>query len=515
MLKSLAALFVAGLLCGPGLLGQVPSLTAPLDEARKQVSQGHLREAETLLVGLIAQDGRFAPAYELLGIVYDREHRYGEADRAFQQAIELRPKAAGPHVNLGASLLERGERARALQESRIALELDPHNVTAAVNVASALSQEKKFCAAAHYLELAKSLQPHDRNVLLELTKADFGCGKTGPALKTAAALTRLANLPEPFHFSLGLVLAQNSAYEQAVPEFERIAGPGTSSVEVFLNLGLCYSRLHRYDRARNAYFQAIELNPQDSAAYYRLGADCLGEGRAPQAMAWLSRAVHLNPDYPDPLFLLGKTLVDEGYEVTAQEHLGRYVKFRPGDPKGWAVLGDAYQRDGQDNKAMACYQKTLELLPGVASSHYLVGYSYFRQKKFAEAKSYFQQTLRLDPSNADAHLRLGEMAFIENDNTEAERQFKTALAAEPGQIDAATGLVKIYLRANNGQSAEKLLQELTARSPNDPRFHYQLSQLWRKQGSAGRAQQEFVRFQQLQEKQQQDLRYLRHSSRYE
>ena len=73
------------------------------------------------------------------------------------------------------------------------------------------------------------MRADDPAVLLGLSSAYFAIGARNQALEVAAASSRIPSTGPPFHFSLGLLLAQNGAFEQAIAEFEKVAAQGVES----------------------------------------------------------------------------------------------------------------------------------------------------------------------------------------------------------------------------------------------------------------------------------------------
>jgi Flp pilus assembly protein TadD len=67
--------------------------------------------------------------HDLLGAEYVRTDRYEAAVSSFEQAVSLLPHDAMTHYNFGLALVCAGDYARATQEVRRALELDPENST--------------------------------------------------------------------------------------------------------------------------------------------------------------------------------------------------------------------------------------------------------------------------------------------------------------------------------------------------------------------------------------------------
>ena len=491
-----------------------PDLVSQINQANKLLAQGRAADAESLAQKLLARNNRSGELFDLLGRINDAEKRYEEAERAFRRSIELEPGVAGHHAGLGVSLLQSGHRNEAAAEFKAALKIDPRNIVAAANLGEIALEEKDFQQAIKYYEGARSIRPDEPQILLGLATAYFSAGDPTKALATAAILSALPSASLPVHFSLGLLLAENKAYSQAVTEFEKDVNGGIQSPEIFLNLGQAYSHLGQYEKAKESYFQAIEMNPDDASPYLRVGADYLARGKGPHATVWLMRALKLSPGQPQVLYLLGTALVNEKYYDTAHHYLDEYVKAAPQDPKGWALLGDAYMQDMQFEKALASYQETSKLLPNLASAQYLVGYSYFLLKKLQEAKEHLSKALEIDPSYIEPRLRLGEIAYMEDQDEEATKELGPILSMHPQNTEARFILAKIYTRQKRYDEAASLLLDIVQRQPDDPRFHYQLAELYRKTGKTKEAEEELNIYNRTQQEQEFRHKFIRHSYIY-
>src|SRR5215472_1687931 len=274
-------------------------------QPQQLLAQGRATDAEQLALKVTAKDPHLSIGFELLGRAYEAQHRYAEAEDAYRRAIELEPQKASLHNSLGVDLLKQGHRERAVREFKVALEVDPVNQTAAANLATISLQQKDYSQAIKYYELARSLRPDDPETLLGLTAAYFSAGDSSKALVTAKSLSGSSAAVAPIHFSLGLLLAENHAYREAVAEFEKAAKEGPPAPEFWLNLGQARSHLGEFGEAKGSYFKAIELNPEDAAPYVWIGADYLAQNQGPHAIAWLMRAAQMDAERPETLYLLG------------------------------------------------------------------------------------------------------------------------------------------------------------------------------------------------------------------
>jgi tetratricopeptide (TPR) repeat protein len=96
------------------------------------VKMGRLQEAHAYADKAIATDPDDGPVLEALGFLAANDHRYPEAVKDFERAIEVRPRSYVAHFNLARALLETGDRTRAAAEARTALELNPSPDTRAL-----------------------------------------------------------------------------------------------------------------------------------------------------------------------------------------------------------------------------------------------------------------------------------------------------------------------------------------------------------------------------------------------
>jgi protein O-mannosyl-transferase len=90
---------------------------------------GRFSEAETQYRGSVASGGN-VQAWNSLGDIYSRWHRWQDAERAFRQALALDAFESRAHFGLGAVLEAEGRNIEALQEYTAGLQTDPMNPTA-------------------------------------------------------------------------------------------------------------------------------------------------------------------------------------------------------------------------------------------------------------------------------------------------------------------------------------------------------------------------------------------------
>ncbi len=99
--------------------------------------------------------------HDNLGVVLDRENQLDEAIAEHRKAIDLDPKFASPHCNLGAILCDgkKHDYDGAIIELRQAIDLDPKYATAHNNLGTALSGKNRLDEAIAEYRKAIDLDP--------------------------------------------------------------------------------------------------------------------------------------------------------------------------------------------------------------------------------------------------------------------------------------------------------------------------------------------------------------------
>ena len=122
--------------------------------------KGDHGKAKAFLDDAVAKDPDLWRGWNALGRLHDGEGEHEAARVAYRRAIEIRPKAAFLHNNLGFSLLASGNPAYAESSLRRALELDPELEVAATNLRLALALQGRYGSA------LAGADPSDRAVVM-------------------------------------------------------------------------------------------------------------------------------------------------------------------------------------------------------------------------------------------------------------------------------------------------------------------------------------------------------------
>jgi tetratricopeptide (TPR) repeat protein len=90
-------------------LARSPEVLKKFQEATKKFNTGDMNGARSRLESLLTTAPNFYEAHKVLGAVYQRSHRYREAEREYLLARGLRPLSPVPLIHLGSLYLEEVE----------------------------------------------------------------------------------------------------------------------------------------------------------------------------------------------------------------------------------------------------------------------------------------------------------------------------------------------------------------------------------------------------------------------
>ncbi|MBU1102000.1 MAG: tetratricopeptide repeat protein [Bacteroidetes bacterium] len=250
------------------------------EKGEKVRMHGAFQEAEEWYLKAIELEPKDPKLYFNLGTVCIDQKKFDEAILAFEFCLELNPEHAGAYNNMGLAYSEMDEYHLAIKYLIMALKYTDDEDTKATiysNIGLKYYTLENYHEATKYYDHSLRLRPNDLETLLY---AAFSYKFSSKFEKAKNAFIKLIEL-EP----------ENSEhyYDLAIIEFENYG-----------NIRECFQLLEK----------AIEINPNDPAAYYNLA-----EG-------------HLNNEEPDAVIKVFLRAVENGPELTEYFH-HKGILFEP------------------------------------------------------------------------------------------------------------------------------------------------------------------------------------------
>jgi Flp pilus assembly protein TadD len=360
------------------------------------------------------------------GKIFERLHRYDEAETAFRSLIESGDPGGLASLNLGEMLERRGrthdavgiydqalkrnpgdepmadarERAQAHKSPPPLPSIRQSAAEALIAPATVLIMQKQDEVALAYLRLALRLDPgRDEAWIMvgdimgnigdeDAARAAYLAPKRGSiqfvaargklawtyqsdgdketALKIARETQAAAPNDQDAASTLADLLRADERYDESAQVLDRvIAGEGDK-----VDWRLLYMRAvdfeegGRWADAENDLSAALKLRPDEPELLNFLGYSWIDRGeKLPQAMVMVKKAVDLNPQSGAMLDSLGWGYYRMGDYKTAVEKLEAAVELEAGDPDVNNHLGDAYWRVGRTDEARFQWRRVLTLEP--------------------------------------------------------------------------------------------------------------------------------------------------------
>jgi type IV pilus biogenesis/stability protein PilW len=167
------------------------------------------------------------------------------------------PHRISHHFELAVSYQRRGEKAKAMEEYRKVIEVDPINVEAHNNLGVIYKDMGKLSQATEEFQTVLSLDPQQAKA----------------------------------HINLGVIFYLQGNLAKAIEEFRGVLDANPNNREAYINLGVIYKRQNLMGKARSMFENALSIDPDCPEAHYNLGLICEENGYITEAMSYYEKFV--------------------------------------------------------------------------------------------------------------------------------------------------------------------------------------------------------------------------------
>ncbi len=469
----LPAAVLLALPSSPTVCAQEQTPTSVYEQALAALEKGEAREAEKVLRPALREHPRDARALGLMGVILDAQQRYDEAERYYNQAVEVNPHSASLLNNLGNHYLARGDTERARAAFARVVALQPDHPNANLQLARISVAEKEGSQALAYLG---HLPPQDQAApaarLLRAQALDLQ-GKRPEAMNVLAELERQTPREARVAFSIGMMYVSWKRYEDAERAFTQALEAEPTNFDVLYNLALAAMRAGHLDRAQEVFAVALQQRPEDLDTLYNLASLRSEQGHAEQAMGLLVQAQHLAPQRPDILLLMAQTAEKLGYYTDTAAALDQYLKLKPTDDVARRERAFALACTAKLDEALPDLRRYVQEHPKDASGLYELGMAETIHER-DRALQHFNRALEIAPNFEAARYARAVLNFQAGRFSQAVEDLKLVQKREPENFSALDTLGESYLRLGRRQEALDTLSRAAQLAPNDPKvlMHY-------------------------------------------
>jgi len=303
-------------------------------------------------------------------------------------------------------------------------------------------------------------------------------------------------------YSKALQEFQSGNYASAAKLFEDVeaASPGTTDSLLFEAKSLIH--LQDFSRAESTLRSYIRGHRDSSDALYLLGFVLHRLNRPTESLETYTRAAAITTPTGDDLKVVGLNYVLLDDFADAIKWLKKSVGVQPTNKDAWYYLGRAYYSKGQLPEARAAFEKVLELHPQDTKAQTNLGLVLETGGQAEAAIEAYRTAIAWQEKGGEAseqpYANLGSLLLERGHTQEAVGALEKAAAMAPRNAFCHLKLGIAYRQLGRLQDSEQQLNQATALEPDNATAHYQLGRVYKDQHLLDKAQAEFDRTAELQ-----------------
>jgi tetratricopeptide (TPR) repeat protein len=388
-----------------------------------------------------------------------------EAATAYQDAIKATPGYAPALNGLGSVLFKQKKAGEAINQFRAATEADPAFKLAWFNLGYAARKSSDFPTAAQAYEKYTALDPNDPDGFYGLAESYKGAGQNDKAISAYETYLKKETRPTEQKWidkakeSIATLKAAQPAPAPVVtqtPTATPTTTPTTTTTPAPAgNIGALAAKKvaegdklwaeKKYREASFAYQDAVNGNPDDVEALFKLGNAYAVLGYYSQAIDRWTRVQQVSPD-PN----VRKSATDNIAKAQA-----KMTQTGGGSPQ-------------EANKAPGT-GPVAESTRTQARQYYEGGVQLITQRRYGEALNYLNESLKLEPALTVGYVARGSTLIGLRRFAEAAVDYQYALKLDPARSDALYGLAEAYRGMNRNDDARAYYQRYVASNAADVR----------------------------------------------
>ena len=268
----------------------------------------------------------------------------------------------------------------------------------------------------------EQIQPDYPGLAHNLGNVAFQGRRYREALTFYARETERSNDPNPWHGLGGTHEILGNA-EEAREAYLQAVAVDPDYIPAYAALADWYEREGDFSAALANAEQAFALDTANLAYRYKVGSLLRRVGDPAAAIPHLRAVLDAQPWNYQAAFSLGQSLLDMGRSDEAatmltqadrlraeQQDIARYGREARTTPESFQtqlIYADALRRSGRLTEALNVYNIALSLRPQNLALQTNIATLYAQMGRHAEAETLFNQVLRIDPTHAEAWANLG------------------------------------------------------------------------------------------------------------
>lgn len=323
-------------------------------------------------------------------------------------------------------------------------------------------------------------------ILTIIMACSLGCSLTPPGAEKNQNRTRALDLVEQ-----GQALEKQNQYRPAIQRYLQ-ARDLYPTAQVYHRLGHSYAQLNDLETARHYLQSAVELAPDNEAAFYELThvEEQMKAGGSAAATMPSQRMASAPP--VAPLAPLAES------PMTAS---GFPVEEEPAGPVHEEVrLSDVYQTlfgSGNQPTASVTTERAGPTFLSDAQFHVNKARGYLAGGRTDMAVAEYKEAIALDPKNAKLRVELAEVLKLQGETDSSQKELLEALKVNPKNPDAIVQLSDTKNVGKYSEQTQRVIEEASKTGANDAEAQITLGDLYMETEEQEKASEHYQRAHQL------------------
>lgn len=371
--------------------------------------------------------------------------------------------------------------------------IDASNLPALIGIARASFETGDTAAAIQFLRLACDKHPTEPVPRMLLAKTYYAAGDVDAAEAQAREILRMGSINPGLSRSLGRLLMQLGAMEEAKAQFEYAVRNAPASIDALLDLAHYLVAQDEIEQATKTLDHALALNPASKSAQAAMVVIELRQGRTDDAAR---RLADLQRRYPDDLalsLLHGEVLFAAGKFVDAAEvfneavtkgaglntvmreyeslrrangegdpglPLVRWLNQHPDDLLAQMQLAQHYQQRGSSADSIQLYEKLAQSRPEDPIILNNLAWEYYSVGELELARGLAKRARALKPDSGDIADTLGMIFRSLGDYERGIEYLREAVALSPLDLEIQFHLAATLADAGHHVESQSILRAI-------------------------------------------------------
>ena len=308
---------------------------------------------------------KFFPIF-FKGYYHERTRNIYQAIEIYSDAIEKAPGFLMLYLRLGNAYRLIGRADDAINEYKMAIWLDPTNITAHKLLCSLYEEKGDYNNAIDIYNKLIEINPNDAIYYSNLANIYYLKGDIKSAVsyyQTAISLNPNKTWTSIIAQTLGYIFHESKEnFDAAISAYQSASLLNPEDIDIYISLGSAFYDKGDYANALATYRMALEINPNNARIHCNLGFLLWGKGMIEEAVKEYKKAIELDSNYDIAYNNLGVIYLDDlGYIQEAIDNITKAIESNPNYALANYNLGRAMAIKGDKVEAARLFQVAMDL----------------------------------------------------------------------------------------------------------------------------------------------------------